>query len=156
MNYKPAHLSIIAAIILALFAAWYLLSTPQQKPETPAPERKVVTPVVSMALPNKLAENFPKNIPLNAKTKLVQSYSATYPNSPVLQATVVFESSKSAAANYDFYLKWARDNSWQVVRATKSASEGFPPFLYFKKGNEIVSITIKAATVTISYVNLKK
>lgn len=125
-----------------------------------SPSNNIVTPKIIRAYPEKVAEGFPKNLALNSKTEITGSYSATYPNSSVEQATVEFISSKSSEANLDFYTKWAEDNGWDIVNSSKS---DLISSLYLKKVSEQINIIIRSSVkiaagsdIVISYVNTDK
>lgn len=121
---------------------------------TPDQPDNLIVPNIVRAEPNEVAEGFPKELVLNSKIEITESYSATYPNSPAKQVTVEFTSSKSADKNFDFYKNWAETNGWQIINADRTK----PPVysLYLKKPGEQVNITINKGTITISYVELNK
>lgn len=149
-NILMVAVSLAILAILALVFIWSKKIPYSKKSETPKPaEVSVVTPQITQAPSGKTAEGLSANFPLNGKTKITESYSAAYPNSTAKQATVVFESSKTQKVNFDFYAKWAKTNIWQII----SQSEGSAlSFLYLRKGNEDINITITGKSVTISYV----
>lgn len=152
-------LIVALALISFIISIWSM----RQKPiveKLPIQQNHIVVPNITRALPAEIAEGFPKSLPLNSKTEIAESYSATYPNSPAKQATVEFVSSKNQKTNVDYYTKWAKDNGWNIVNSSSSHSISF---LYFKKAQEQISITIRASAkdakssdIIISYVNLNK
>lgn len=143
----------VSLAILTVFALIFIWSgkIPYfQKSETSGPaELPIITPIITQALEGQTAEGLPQDFPLNGKTKITESYSATYPNSTAKQATVVFDSSKTPKQNYDFYSKWAKDNQWNTIN---QSDEEALKSLYLKKGIEDVNITITKESITISYV----
>lgn len=150
-------------VALALISFGISIWSMRQKPiveKLPNPQNNIVAPKITRALPAEIAEGFPKNLALNSKIEITESYSATYPNSSAKQATVEFISSKTPNANKNFYIQWAKDNGWDIVNSSEGDSISF---LYFKKGFEQINITIRASVkdakssdIIISYVNLNK
>ena len=150
---------LLAVVIILIFAYIFFIGSTLEKPQSKLDN--IVTPNITEAPPQEIAEGFPKDLPLNSKISITQSYEATYPNSSAEHATVEFISSKSAEVNYNFYLKWAKNNGWDVINSSDNG--GFVSFLYFRKVSEQINITIRASAktatssdITISYVDLNK
>ncbi len=118
------------------------LRNPQQRQG-----KNIVIPAIERSASGKIADDFPSDIPLNDKTKIIESFKATYPNSRVLQSSVTFSSKKSEDANFLYYLKWAKDNSWEIVNLSDK-----PAFLYLRKGSEELNISFNTGVVTISHI----
>ena len=140
----------IVCILLGIgLVVWAFVSYDKEEVIKKEETKKITSPTVTQSAPNQSVESFPDNIPLNGMSAIKQSYSATYPNSTVLQSTVIFTSSKNAKENFDFYKKWALDNAWQVINSSQKDNLSS---LYLRKGNEDIKITITANNITISYV----
>jgi len=109
--------------------------------------KNVVTPQIARVSANNLQKempaNFPKEIPLNGKIKVIESYSAAYPNSTTKQSTISFQSSKTSKENYDFYSKWAKDNKWEIKNSLKQENL---MSLYLQKNQTVLNITINPKT----------
>ncbi|MBI2459621.1 MAG: hypothetical protein HYV53_03660 [Parcubacteria group bacterium] len=147
---------IITAAVVGLYFSFLLLSS--TKPKTVSQANKITesaettvasTPQITQAKPASLSAGFPETIPLEGKTKIVESYSANYQNSAVKQFTVVFESKKTAKENYEFYKKWAEDNKWQIINFLDKDNL---KALYLRKDNEDINAVINGKSVNISYV----
>ncbi|MDO8523032.1 MAG: hypothetical protein Q7S12_01955 [bacterium] len=144
-NYAP----IVLGIVLAVISIVWMIA------QNNIPTSKYVQPKITFSAEGE-AVKFPEDIPLNSKTKVVQSYSATYPGFSALQVTTVFASSVSVQESYDFYKNWALANGWQVIN---SYAGGSIFSLYLRKGTEDINITINKdseTSVSISYVNKSK
>ena len=144
---------LIGGVAVLAVGVWLLGWKVEKLGEAPAglPEN-IAIPVISEKGESEIMQSLPEGLVLNAKTALIQSYGASYPESNVKQTTVVFESSKSAKENYDFYSKWARDNKWEAVNKSE---EGGARFLYLRKENEDMNMVIisgdKGSEATISH-----
>lgn len=116
--------------------------------------KTIVTPEVTRVSEDKLQKEmpvgFPKDIPLNGKIKNVESYSATYPNSTAKQATISFESKNTPKQNYDFYLKFAKDNKWELI---SSSDQETMKSIYLRKDNKDLNIIINDK-ISITYVEV--
>ncbi len=145
-NQKKIFFIALAAAVIVL-AVWIILSLPAGK--NGQKEENIVTPQITQTLEGALPEGFPTDIPLNGKTAITQSYSATYPNSTAKQATISFTSSKSSKDNFAFYKKWASDNEWQIINQT---DQDAIKSLYLKKDNSDINLVITPDSINISYV----
>lgn len=58
--------------------------------------------------------SFPTQIPIETGAKIINSYNATSPDGR-LQATQVFESSKSVSANFKLYNDYLVKNNWKIL-----------------------------------------
>ncbi len=158
-SYVYFAISILVLLIIVLLIKNSIngrnsVDNPQNPPDN------IVVPNIVRAEPKKVADGFPQELTLNSRTEIIGSYSASYPNSSAKQTTVEFISSKNPEVNYNFYIKWAEDNGWQIVNSSKS---DLIFSLYFKKTSEAINITIrssvktgKSSEIIISYVNLNK
>ena len=108
------------------------------------------TPTIKQAEAGQLPEGFPADLPLNGKTAISQSSSVAYPNSKAKQSTVVFTSAKTMKENYGYYTQWASDNGYTIIN---KADESNFKFVYLRKGNEDINVTITKDAVNISYVS---
>ena len=120
--------------------------------------KNVVTPQVTKVSEDKLQKEmplgFPKDIPLNGKVKIIESYNAAYAqNQNIKQSTINFESKNTSKENYDFYSKWSKDNKWKV--SSNSKQENLMS-LYLQKNQTTLNITIipKTSSNTKSEVNV--
>lgn len=144
---------IVIGIVVLVGIILLFISNIWQRPKPEVPLNKIVPvniviPKVTQSLLGEITAGFPKDIPLNGKTSVTKSYSATYPNTPAKQSSVEFISSKSPKENFDFYTKWAGYNSWKIINSSTT-----PVFsLYFRKLNEDINITIKGNSVNITYI----
>lgn len=146
---------IAVIIIIAVLGIVFYAARVGRKPEQEKQEIKnVVTPeVVRISegnLQKEMPQGFPESIPLNGKTKVIESYSATYPNLTAKQSTISFESKNTQKQSYDFYLKWAKDNKWEIINQT---NEETAKSLYLKKDNKDLNIVINNK-VNITYVEI--
>ena len=118
-------------------------------------ERKIdiIIRKVTNTPPEQFGKVTPQNIPLNGAADITQSYNAEYPDSAAKQSTIVFTSLKTPDENFYFYLKWAKENDWQIVNSSRDSAVYS---LSLKKPSERMVITINKSTITISYVNLNK
>ena len=151
----------VVLIIILLIGGFYVFKNKVwkigQEKQQEIKLKNVVTPQITKIPEDKLQKEmpvgFPKEIPLNGKTKVIESYDAAYAqNQNIKQATINFESSKSIKENYDFYSKWAKDNKWEI----KDSKQENPMSLYGQKNQTILNITIipKTSPNTKSEVNI--
>lgn len=142
---------IIAVLAVVFYAARVVRGPEQGKQEI----KNIVTPeVVRISednLQKEMPQGFPESIPLNGNTKVIESYSATYPNLTAKQSTISFESKNTQKQNYDFYLKWAKDNKWEIINQT---NEETSKSLYLRKENKDLKIIIINNKVNITYVEV--
>lgn len=151
-------IGIIVLIIVLLVGGFFVFKNRiAREPEGEKQEFKnVALPQVARIsednLQKEMPEGFLESIPLNGKTKVIESYSVTYPNSTAKQATVIFQSSKTLKENKTFYEKWAKDNKWQINKAEQNKIVSFN----FVKDNAFLTISLEellnnTAKVTIVY-----
>ena len=87
---------VIVLVIVLLVGGYFVFKnsgSKRLKPQEIIP-KPLVTPEVARIsedrLQKELPQDFLKEIPLNGKVKIIESYSATYPNSTVKQSTISF------------------------------------------------------------------
>ena len=129
---------LLAALAVVIFQLFFY------KPATNLP---LVTPRIIYSGENAIKQQFPVNLQLNGKKSFTSAYEAKYPDSSVRQATAVFVSSIEPEANFANYVKWAKDNGWNVIN---SVSEGPVLSIYLRRNNEDLNIVIHGDSVKIS------
>ncbi len=108
---------------------------------------------VVYAAKGEITPGFPKELILDERASLAQSYAIAYDQN-LNQYTVAFDSDQSMSALYDAYLSYFKENGWTMVNAIAKypASRG----LYAKKGTADASVAIlekdSSAQVIVSYV----
>ncbi len=147
------NVKIILLLIVVLLAGYFLyeksffVKKEENKPQEPI--KKIITPQVTKISEDKLQKELPQSflltLPLNGKTKIIESYNLGYTQNPnIKQATTKFESSKTTKENYDFYEKWAKDNKWEIKNSSKQDNL---MSLYGQKNQTILNITIIPKTL---------
>jgi len=152
----------IVVLVIFLIAGGFFVYKTQTRKQKQEQEnvilKNVVTPEITKILPDKLQKEtplgFPKDILLNGKIKIIESYNASYAQNPnIKQATISFESLKSIQENYDFYSGWAKDNKWEIQT---SYEQGNLMSLYAQKNQMTFNVAIipKTSGNTKSEVNI--
>lgn len=140
-------ISVAVLIVVLLIGGFFVFKNkvgtepPNQSENVP---KTVVTPEVVRIpedrLQKELPVDFPKEMLFNGKIRTIESYGEGYAQNPnIKQATTKFNSSKSMQENYDFYLKWAKDNKWEI---TNSPIQDNLASLYGQKNQAILNIVI--------------
>lgn len=114
-----------------------------------ATKKNIISPIITKTQDYTLSNSFPDFLPLNSLERIIESYSASYPNQTAKQSTVVYTSSATPQTNYDFYLHWAAKNSWKVINNLNSADT---KSIYLRNSKQDINISINQASVTITYV----
>ena len=145
-NNFSRNTAVVVILVVVILAGGYFIfrnsESKKLKPQEIVP-KPLATPEVARVsadnLQKELPQDFPKDIPLNGKVKIIESYSMTYLNSTAKQSTISFESSKSIKENYDFYTKWTKDNEWGVANSPKQDNLAS---LYGQKNQATLNIVI--------------
>ena len=145
----------VVLIVVVIVGGYFVFKnqTPKSKQEEQKPKTVVIPQFARVSANNlqkELPINFPKEIPLNGKTKVLESYSATYPNLTAKQSTISFQSSKTPKENYDFYDKWAKDNEWKTLNSSQQENL---MSLYFQKNQTTLNIVINNK-INITYAEI--
>lgn len=82
---------------------------------------------------------FPTQIPIETGAKITESYNATSTDGRV-QATIVFESSKSVSANFKLYNDYISKNGWEVL--AKDSSKTDIQIIVARNSTGVLSATI--------------
>jgi hypothetical protein len=101
----------IVLIVIAVLVIGALAFLGFRRSEVKKPINKVVN-VTETQLP----EKFPGGVPIEPGAKIVKNYNSISPDGRV-QASRVFESSKSVGDNYDFYKEFLSrpKNGWRII-----------------------------------------
>ena len=140
--------AVLALCILAVLSVTWFFGDKRNVRDS-----EIIRPIVTETPRDQVGKVTPQNIPLNGAADITQSYNAEYPDSAAKQSTIVFTSLKTPDENFYFYLKWAKENDWQIVNSSRDSAVYS---LSLKKPSERMVITINKGTITISYVNLNK
>lgn len=98
-----------------------------------------------------LPEGFPNNLPLEAEAKVTQNYNATT-NDGRVQATRVFETSKTLDENYKIYSDYAKNNGWSL---NTGIDQKDLKVITATKDGQVLQVTINLNTATqIKTVNI--
>ena len=144
-------LKIVILIVLAAgILAWYFYGDFFEKPAQKAEEKE--TPKITEAPLGKVVSSLPENFTYSSEPEFTKSYTLEDMNASTMQSTAEFRSGVNAEANYYFYLKWAKENGWEVSNSKK----GPPTYsMYLKKSGEEINIVIRGYLVTMSYIQPK-
>ena len=146
-NYPNKNIIGIVVLILVLAIGGYFVfknsGSKKIKPQEVIP-KPVATPEIVRIPEDRLQKEmpvgFPKELSFNGKIRTIESYSEGYAQNPNLkQATTKFNSSKTMQENYDFYLKWAKDNEWGIINSPKQDNLSS---LYAQKNQATLNIVI--------------
>lgn len=145
MSTKKITAVFIAVIVLALALGLYFLLLTSTWPKavnragkTVEPKPAAAAPQITEAAAGQLPQGLPPTLPLYGQGKIIKSYDASYADS-AKQAAVVFQSDKSMKASYDYYVKWAKDNGWQIINQADGETL---KFVYLRKNGQDINLTI--------------
>ena len=142
-------------VIAALFALLYVAILLSQHPLSDNGKQsqvKELLPVQTNLLPeDKLSSKFPSNLPLEANAVVTQN-SESKRDDGAKQATRVFTSQKSIAANLSTYEGYMNANGWEVLN---KLNETNVKMLLAKKDYQLMQVTLtdnldKTITVNIT------
>ena len=150
-------LSVLAVVALggAIWYGAYLKKHPGSGPQisTGIQEALKYVPTVQVAKPGQLPKDWPIDLPLFGKTKIIQSQNQQSPGSNFkVEATVVFLSSQKVKDVYASYAAWAKANKW----TTEGSSSEISGSLSLFKDQASILVTVNAyqkiqSTVSIYY-----
>lgn len=140
----------VAVLVVVLAALLFLYFRRQATPPTsPAPSTQ---PPLTHAPSGELTPGFPKELVLDAKAKLADSYTINY-NQNLNQYTASYDSDKSMLSLFAEYKDYFKNNGWAIVNEITiyKTSRG----LYAKKDKSDASVAIidrkPQRQVTVSY-----
>ncbi|RJQ28885.1 hypothetical protein C4571_02485 [Candidatus Parcubacteria bacterium] len=95
----------------------------------------------------KLPEKFPVDVPLEEGAKILKNYNSVSPEGRV-QASRVFESNRSVAANFDLYRNFLTDrqNGWTVVYELNNPSQPAYKAIFARRTDGVLNVTIRSST----------
>jgi len=125
---------IFAIIFFGLF--WFSGIKLNKVSNTPTPNKPVNK--IENFSDDKISPDFPKTIPIESGVK-ISSYNATSPDGRV-QASVVFQSSKSVAANFKLYKDYLTKNNWKIL--AKDSSKSDLQLIIAQNSSGILNVTI--------------
>ncbi|MBI4050411.1 MAG: hypothetical protein HY609_06820 [Deltaproteobacteria bacterium] len=137
----------IGVIIVLAIIVTQTVKLPKKAPE-PGTGQKTDTPqlqVKKTEVPvTESPERFPADIPIETGAKIVQNYNAETEDGR-FQATRVFETSKTLAANYALYKDFFTKNGWMILTTLDQPSL---KVVSAKKDNIVVQVNISENSVT--------
>ncbi len=148
-------LGVLAVVALggAIWYGAYLKKHPASGPKvsTDIQEALKYVPTVQVAKPGQLPKDWPTDLPLFGKTKIIQSQNQQSPGSNFkVEATVVFLSSQKPKDVYASYSAWAKANKW-IADGSLSDTSGS---LSLSKDKASVLVAINAYQKTQSMVSI--
>lgn len=147
-------LVIVAALMALLYVAVILSNESKQRTAHNAEDQNEIDlPIETTNLPaDKVSLMFPEDLPREANAEVIEN-SESNANDGATQATLRFESTRSANENYNTYLNYMRSNGWEIANQDNGANE---KLLRGKKGYQALQVTIvpnplsQTQTVTVT------
>ena len=156
-NSKKISLAILVLVLLAAIGFYLSLSKKPNQTAKQNPNPNVAKgPQPTFALKGETVESFPKELILDTKAQLEQSYKIDYTSQ--LQSTATFNSSQSMKALFDSYKAYLKTHDWKVTNEITSNPGSLGLYAVSVKANAEVSAVFiakgKQTQVSVSY--LKK
>lgn len=148
-------LGVLAIVVLGgtIWYGSYLKKRPTSGPQvsTDTQEALKYVPNVQLSKPGQLPKDWPTDLPLFGKTKIIQSQNQQSPGSNFkVEAAVIFLSSQGIKDLYASYQAWAKANKWAV----DGSLGGISGSLLLSKDPASILVTINAYQKTQSTVSI--
>ncbi len=150
---------LVVLLVLVIIAAVYyfkVVDNDKNQSTTNTNGNKASQIVKTQVETDKLPEKFPADVPIEKDAKILQNYNATAPDGR-FQATRVFETKESLAANITLYRNFLTKAGYEIK---SSVDQPNYKMLYATKGDAGLQIAVdqntvsKVRTVSISYTEL--
>ncbi len=143
-------LSVFVILLVVLLGAAVILSVFKTPAKNSPATQKSSGPAPVYAPKGQLTAGFPKELSLDQKAAVSQSYAITYDQAQK-SYSAVFVSDQKIAALHALYKTYFTKNGWQILNESTKGLDG----LYARKGQTDVNLTIlskdQQSQVTIIY-----